>query len=414
MSFDSKLSSCDNIAASTANESVSSPVASPSPRPPIIIFGSQGSDFLDAFDVILSLSRYHPELAAFLSCALDAVRVELQSIANRLHRTNLSNSQRESEVELLSLLPPFEPFSDLKTLVNFHHRNGLKDPVINGVLLCLLQTAYVVSVYCISRQADHDPDDLTSRLKEVWAAITQPCSHLLGFCTGALSAFTIRSLVEKRATNAPISIWAYAQEAVKAVRICFWISLRSAQARLRLTGAQEYEASSDPWSIVIAVKDPDHVGKVFLHLSKFNELEQRRPLDKPVSLVVTARAVGQVSIGGPPRQLERFRASLIEHLGAKCRALPLQIFSPYHSPDLENEASLVMLDLERRGLVDDSTLPPSQKILWETANANILAESSLRGTMRALIGSNLCSIAEWDAMIDNLVLLEGEIGRAHV
>ncbi|SPO31862.1 related to Polyketide synthase [Ustilago trichophora] len=412
MSFDSKFSSFDNVAASTGSESVSYPVASPSPRAPIIIFGSQGSSFLDGFDVILSLSRIHPELAAFLSCALDAVRVELQSVADRHDGTNLPNSQRESEVELLSLLPPFEPFSDLKTLVNFHHRNGLKDPVINGVLLCLLQTAYVVSVCCISRQDDNDPDDLTHRFEAVWTAISQPCSHLLGFCTGALSAFTIRPLVENRVNDPAISIWAYAQEAVKAIRICFWISLRSAQARLRLTGTQGCDTSSDPWSIVIAVKDPDYVEKVYLRLSKLNELDQQRPLDKPVSLVVTARAIGQISIGGPPRQLERFKAYLIEHLGVKCRAFPLQIFSPYHSPDLETEASLVMLDLERRGLVDDSSLPPSQKILWETANANILAESSLRGTMRALIGSNLCSIADWDAMIDNLVLLEGELPDA--
>ncbi len=40
----------------------------------MIVFGSQGSDFLNGFDVILDLSRHYAELAAFLSLALDAVR----------------------------------------------------------------------------------------------------------------------------------------------------------------------------------------------------------------------------------------------------------------------------------------------------------------------------------------------------
>ncbi|SNX88096.1 related to Polyketide synthase [Melanopsichium pennsylvanicum] len=422
----SGLSSFDNINPRDDDNEAGISVPDSPHRAPFIIFGSQGCDFLAGFDPILALSRHFVQLAAFLSFALDAIRAELQSVANR-HGDGpqgLANSKqhRESDVELLIVLPPFEPFCSLSTLVDFHRRNNLKDPVINGVLLCLLQTASVVAIYCASLQNEGEENEYHDKaradhmdfLKEAWKAISRPYSHLLGFCTGALSAFSLRQLSEESATPSSCDIWAYAQDAIKAMRICFWVSLRSAQARMRLaeTNGRSPHPSSDHWSLVVAVKDPDHIEKIYLSLSEFDELERRRPLDEPVSLVVTARAVGQVSIGGPPLQLQRFKEHLLAHFDSKCRTFPLEIFSPYHSPDLEIEMVMVMQDLQRRGLVQDMALPPSQKILWETANANILAENSLRGALHVLVHSNLCSTADWDAMVDRVVLHEGELPGA--
>lgn len=412
MSSDTPFSSFDNISPSQHSPRP--------PRAPIIIFGSQGSDFLAGYDVILALSQHHPTLSAFLSSALDAIRDELQSVANRQATgpsggTPISTEQREPQVELLALLPHIELFADLKTLVKHHRQTALKDPVINGVLLCLLHTASVVAIYCAAHHDEHEDDaaaNVSATLKEAWKAISIPCSHLLGFCTGAFSAFSIRQLTEDRTAASPFNIWTYAQEAVKAIRICFWISLRSAQARQRLGDTIITATSFDHWSIVVAVKKADHVDKIYECLSRFNELEQMRPLDKTEPLSVTAKAVNQVSIGGSPRSLDRFKAYLVDILGRSCRVSPLEIFSPYHCPNLEPEAVLVLLDLERRGLVDDSVLPPSQKILWETAHANILSVPDMRGALSVLVDSNLCCTADWDAMVDRLIMLEGELPDA--
>ncbi|UTT88459.1 hypothetical protein NDA17_000618 [Ustilago hordei] len=411
MSDDSKFSSFNNIC---AHQDAQTPTPSHPPlRAPIIIFTSQGADFIWAFEPILHLAAHQPELASFLSLALHAVRVELQSVANRRSgASSTTEAQSSAEVELLAILPPFEPFSDLETLVNFHRRTGLKDSVINGVLLCVLQTACVVALYCAAQRGDVDNEDaqaVLSDLRKAWKAVAQPCSQLLGFCTGALSAFSLRNVVEEDATASSFNIWTYAQEAIKTTRVCFWISLRSAQARDRLIKANAPPTPFDHWSIVVSFKAPDSAERVYQCLAQFNMLEQERPLHEPVSLTITARAVNQVSIGGPPHSLERFMAYLSEHMRADARAFPLEIFSPYHTPDLKVEANLVMLDLERRGLVDDTLLPPSQKILWETASAEILSKPSLRGALHALIDSNLCSTADWDTMVDRLLLLEGEL-----
>ncbi|CDW98805.1 hypothetical protein, partial [Sporisorium scitamineum] len=415
MSCDSNLSSFDHVADSDGSLTVQPSSPTPPPATPVIVFGSQGSDFLNGFDSILGLSRHHPELAAFLSMALDAVRVELQSVANR-HRDVASPAspdsilQQQSQIQLLACLPPFKPFSDLKTLVDFHRRNKLKDPVINGVLLCLLQTASVVAVYClVHRNGSGKEAPATSvAFKQAWKALSGPSSHLLGYCTGALSAFSLRRLTEDQVASKLPDIWAYANDAIKAIRICFWVSLHSASGGLRLARAEEPAAGADHWSFVVSVKDSDYLDKVYLRLEQFNELENQRPLDEPVPLVVTARALHQISIGGPPKQLERFKAYLLEHLGSKCRILPLKLFTPYHTADLTIETDLVMRNLEHRGLIDDSSLPASLKIIWETANASILREPSLRGAVRVIVASNLATTADWDAMVDQLMLLEGE------
>lgn len=419
ISFDSTFSSFDNAVPSDDSQKFDPPSPPPLPRASVIVFGSQGSDFLNAFDAIIGLSHYHAELAAFLSLALTAVRAELQSVASRYHHVPESDEftttgQRKAEVELLASLPPFEPFAGLRTLVDFHRRSQQKDPTINGVLLCLLQTASVVAVCCV---AHHDQDDphapsTASGLKRAWKALTQPCSHLLGYCTGALSAFSLREMVEHEATASSVDIWAYAKDAIRAIRICFWISLRSAHARLRLISADDSATASDPWSFLVSVKDPDLIQNVYLYLARFNDLEQQRPLDKPIPLVVSARALNQISIAGLPRQLQRFKAYLLEHLGSKCKMFSLKLFSPYHMSDLAPEADLVMRDLEHRKLVDPSNLSPSLKSLWETKNANILSEANLQEALRVLVATNLCATADWNAMVDQLVSLEGELPRS--
>ena len=421
MSCDSTLSSFDHVVPS--NDSHNDESLSPTPPMPtasVIVFGSQGSDFLNTFDAIFALSRLHPQLASFLSLALDAVRAELQSVASRQSDNSAacapdSPSQKLAQVELLACLPPFEPFSDLRTLVGYHRRTKLEDPVINGVLLCLLQTASVVAVYCIThrdgiKEGSASTDmALSVLLKQAWTALSLPCSHLLGYCTGALSAFSLRQLTEDLPASALTDIWTYAQDSIKMIRICFWVSLHSSGARLRFTRGEHPAARADHWSFLVSVKDADYMEQVYLRLASFNEMEEQRPLDQPIHLVVTAKALDQVSIGGPPRQLERFKDYLLEHLGSVCRVFPLKLFSPYHTPDLDLEVDRVMQDLERRELVDDSLLPPSQKIVWETANANILSEPGRRGALRVLITSNLSSTADWDAMTDQLVLLESEL-----
>lgn len=411
MSDDSKFSSFDNICA-TQDSDPPTPPSQPS-RAPIIIFGSQGADFLWAFDPILHLADRQPELASFLSLALDAIRVELGSVANRQNDGSpTTEAQRETEVELLAILPPFEPFSDVRSLVNFHRRTGLKDPAINGVLLCMLQTACVVAVYCAAQRSNIDNEDAQAvlcNLKQAWKAVAQPCSHLLGFCTGALSAFTIRQVFEEPETAGPFNIWNYVREAIQAIRVCFWISLRSAQARTRLTEHSGPLTSFDHWSVAVSFKGQDGAERVCQCLTHFNILEQKRSLDASVPLTITARAMNQISIGGPPQSLERFMAHLSEQMGGDARAFPLEIYSPYHTPDFEQEAKLVMLDLERRGVIDDADSPFSQKKIWETASANILSETSLRGATRVLVDSNLCSTADWDTMVDRLLLLEGEL-----
>ncbi len=119
-------------------------------------------------------------------------------------------------------------------------------------------------------------------------------------------------------------------------------------------------------------------------------------MNEPIPLVVTAKAIDQVTIGGLPDSSNASNRTFSSILGLKCRVLPLKIYSPYHTPLLDHEVDLVMLDLERRGLVDDSHLQPSLKALWETANADVLIErvgalrcvSSLRATcLRLQTGS---------------------------
>uniref|UniRef100_V5EPC7 Polyketide synthase n=1 Tax=Kalmanozyma brasiliensis (strain GHG001) TaxID=1365824 RepID=V5EPC7_KALBG len=288
------------------------------------------------------------------------------------------------------------------------------NPVINGVLLCLLQTASVVAVYCVAQAngPGNEPMTASVQLNEAWKALSEPCSHLLGFCTGALSAFSLRQLAEVQSSTMPLNIWTYAKDAIKVIRICFWISLRSAHARLRLTQGDSIATPSENWSLIVSVKDSDYVEKVHLRLRLFNELEQQRPLHEPVPLVVTAIALNQISIGGPPKQLARFKSYLIEHMGAKCRVLPLKIYSPYHTPALDHDVDLVMLDLQRRSLINDSPLPPSQKVLWETVNASVLREDSLRAALRVIIASNLSATADWVKVSEELVLHQADFGSA--
>ncbi|GAC94994.1 polyketide synthase [Pseudozyma hubeiensis SY62] len=419
MSSDSTFSSFDNVGSSNVTSKVATPSTTLLPRASVIVFGSQGSDFLSAFDNIFVLSRYYPELSTFLTLALAAVRAEIESVASRHSNTSTSNGsdpigQRRSEVELLACLPPIEPFTDLKALVEYHRRNQLKDPVINGVLLCLLQTASVVAVYCVvhdDRCCQHALSTST-QLKQAWKALTQPRSHLLGYCTGVLPAFSLRRLAEDDATACNVDIWNYTKDALRAIRICFWIGLRSAHARLRIVQADDLHNAIDQyWSFFISVKDTDYLEKVELRLALFNGFETQRPLDECLPLVVSAKQHNQISITGPPRTLKRFEAYLMEHLGSKCKTLPLKLFAPYHTPALAVEADSVMLDLESRGLIDDSMLPPSSKTVWETAGARVLSQTSLRGASRILVDSNLCAPADWESMIDRLVALEAELPR---
>ncbi|SPO49180.1 related to Polyketide synthase [Moesziomyces antarcticus] len=400
MSDDSKFSSFENISPVRDPRSTDQPSM---PAVPIILFGSQGSDFLGGFDAIFALSQRHAVLAAFLSLALGAIRDELRSVANRK-----VNDDLPGDIELLPHLPPFEPFSDLKSLVSHHRHTGLTDPVINGVLLSMLQTANVVAVFCAAHhQADldgHASSEAKAVLVQAWKAVASPSSHLLGFCTGALSAFSVRGVVEDGPTQSPRIIWSYIQHAVKAIRACFWISLRSAQARHRLVA--DNLPPVEPWSIVVAAKGPETMAQISIHLRAFNEIEHARPLDKTGPLVITAIATNQVSIGGCPQKLQLFRSVLTNDLGSACRVSRLEIFAPYHSPELEHEASLVMLDLERRGILHDAISPSSGKLIWETVNAQVALDTNIRDMLRTLVESNLCRTADWDAMINNLILRE--------
>ncbi|KAJ9477232.1 Polyketide synthase [Pseudozyma hubeiensis] len=419
MSSDSTFSSFDNVGSSNVTSKVATPSTALLPRASVIVFGSQGSDFLSAFDNIFVLSRCYPELSAFLTLALAAVRADIESVASRHSAASASKGSdtighRRSEVELLACLPSIEPFTNLKALVEYHRRNQLKDPIINGVLLCLLQIASVVAVYCVvhdDRSGEHALDT-SSQFKEAWKAMTQPRSHLLGYCTGVLPAFSLRRLVEDDATGCNVDIWTYAKDAIRAIRICFWIGLRSAHARCRIVQADDFDdAIHQHWSFFISVKDTDYLEKVKLRLALFNGFETQRPLDECVPLVVSAKQHNQISITGPPRTLKRFEAYLLEHLGPKCKTLPLKLFAPYHTPALAVEADSVMLDLESRGLIDDSILPPSSKTVWETAGARVLSQTTLRGASQILVDSNLCATAEWVSMIDRLVALEAVLPR---
>ncbi|GAC71165.1 animal-type fatty acid synthase and related proteins [Moesziomyces antarcticus T-34] len=404
MSDDSKFSSFENVSPIRDPRSTDQPSI---PAVPIILFGSQGSDFLGGFDAIFALSQRHAVLAAFLSLALGAIRDELRSVANRK-----ANDALPGDIELLPHLPPFEPFSDLKSLVSHHRHAGLTDPVVNGVLLSVLQTANVVAVFCAAHhQANldgHASSEAKAHLVQAWKAVASPSSHLLGFCTGALSAFSVRSVVEDGPLQSPRVIWSYIQHAVKAIRACFWISLRSAQARHRLVGQVDDSTPVEPWSIVVAANKPNTMTQISAHVREFNEIEHARPLDNTGPLVITAIATNQVSIGGCPQKLQLFRSVLTNDLGSACRVSRLEIFAPYHSPELEHEASLVMLDLERRGILHDATLPSSGKTIWETVNAQVAMETSVRDMLRTLVESNLCRTADWDAMTNNLILREAE------
>ncbi len=78
MSDDSKFSSFETVSPIRDPRSTDQPSM---PAVPIILFGSQGSDFLGGFDAIFVLSQRHAVLSAFLSLALGAIRDELRSVA---------------------------------------------------------------------------------------------------------------------------------------------------------------------------------------------------------------------------------------------------------------------------------------------------------------------------------------------
>ncbi len=165
-------------------------------------------------------------------------------------------------------------------------------------------------------------------------------------------------------------------------------SARGPGGQLHSRGALEHRSGS---------KQTQHLTQISAHVREFNEIEHARPLDNTGPLVITAIATNQVSIGGCPQKLQLFRSVLTNDLGSACRVSRLEIFAPYHSPELEHEASLVMLDLERRGILHDATLPSSEKTIWETVNAQVAMETSVRDMLRTLVESNLCRTADWDA-----------------
>lgn len=248
---------------SADSEPFSSPMMLSGPgASPILVFGSQGSDFLHAFDPIFVLARHHTQLQSFISFALEAVRAEIQSVANvpiGLHDD--SSQPRFREIELLPHLPPFRIFSDLRSLVSYHAETNRTDPVVNGILLCLLHAANTVAVHCARA------DVLDSPMADIWTAMSHPHAHLLGLCTGALSSWAAGMISEAD----PGTIWSFMQAAVLSLRVCFWVGLHSKAARCRLAReSQNVSSLEGRWSTVVTSAGSDNVIRLPQLLDQFH------------------------------------------------------------------------------------------------------------------------------------------------
>ncbi|PWY98388.1 ketoacyl-synt-domain-containing protein [Testicularia cyperi] len=368
-----------------------------------------GSDFLRGFEPIFILSRQHPPLHAFITLALQAVRSDLQSVANR-RRFSRSPVSADEEIDLLPYLPPLHAFSDLRTLVRHHAVDQLRDPVVNGVLLCLLQTASIVAVHCASLTGKDSPKSgAVVHLQGTWTVLCQRDVHLLGLCTGGLSAWAAAGTVLDPAADAsPNAIWRFMYSAVTALRMSLWIGLRSKQARSGLTKAGVSALETDQrWSAVVIGSSPDLAAQVEGVVRTFNNTIQDRCAAATSRIGITAFAFNQVSVGGPPGLLRVF----MQHINSTDCAVPglraseLEIFSPYHSADLEAEVRAVMLDLELRGVLSSAHLPSQgNKHLWDISRAAVMnINNDVHTWARQLVESNLARPARWDSTVISLI-----------
>lgn len=248
------------------SEPFSSPtMLSGSRASPILVFGSQGADFLAAFDAIFVLARYQPQLQSFIAFALDAVRSEMQSVAKvPIGHPVGDDHPRTKEIELLPHLPPFRIFSDLRSLVSYHAETNRTDPVVNGVLLCLLHAANIVAIHC-ARANMLDPG-----LAEAWTAISHPHAQLLGLCTGALSAWAA-AMISESCEAEQSNVWRYMQAAILSIRISFWVGLRSKASRQRLAkGSHSLSGVDGRWSMVISSTSDNNLKRIQQLLDEFH------------------------------------------------------------------------------------------------------------------------------------------------
>lgn len=240
------------------SEPFSSPTILSGPKAsPVLVFGSQGSDFLHAFDAVFVLARYQPQLQSFITFALEAIRAEMQSVAKiPIGQQPNIDHPRFKEIELLPHLPPFDVFSDLRSLVSYHVCTNRTDPVINSVLLCLLQAANIVAIHC-ARANMLDP-----ALTETWSAISHPHAHLLGLCTGALSAWAAGNIAESCGAEL-CNVWSYIQAAITSIRVAFWIGLRSKASRERVAkNSHTLNGAEARWSMVISSASSSSLDRV--------------------------------------------------------------------------------------------------------------------------------------------------------
>lgn len=154
-------------------------------------------------------------LSAFFHLAEETLREQIESL---------------QDPQDLSVVPDISHFKNLKALCHYHISQGYTNALANGVLLIVLQVAQVLSDTVEWHQRDHhlhqkQRDRATAQgtndeLK--LAPIFRPQTHFVGFCTGAITAAVLAA--------ADNGIWSLIRQGLVALKVAFWVSLRSALA----------------------------------------------------------------------------------------------------------------------------------------------------------------------------------------
>ncbi len=199
---------------------------------PLFVFGSQGpANFVEPLLALIEDSYSHSHTVAFLQLALEAVRDEITSIHN-------PND--------LSVFPAIGTFASLAKLARWHREERYENATINGILLVIAQAAQIILGIETSPSLQR--------------AFLDPDAHFAGFCTGAITAAAFALATD--------SISDAIRQGVEAVRLVFWVSLRSAQ-EAKTTKRYEKQQGPQSWSCVLVGVKPSEAEQL---LVKFNDI----------------------------------------------------------------------------------------------------------------------------------------------
>lgn len=147
-------------------------------------------------------------LSTFFQMAHDTIREQIEAI---------------KDPKELSVIPNISVFKNLKALCQYHMEHSYENALVNGILLVVLQVAQALVATIDWEQRAESQASLEGKSSaHTCAPLFRPETHFVGFCTGAISA-TVLAAAEGGA-------WSIIRQGITAVKITFWVSLRSSLA----------------------------------------------------------------------------------------------------------------------------------------------------------------------------------------